>query len=145
MVLSSRVIDDFSKDEMEWIALHEGGHVYFKHDIKMALTDLLFVLSGSYLISKYNIDLLLSLLLAVILTTLCQKIHRQFELQTDRFATKNMTDPQGMIDANKKFNKANTNFIYRSNLLRSLFTPHPSYEERMQMAREEIAKRAQRK
>lgn len=142
IVLSSKVIENFDKNEMEWIGLHEAGHRVYLHGYKYIFVALMFISTGFFVLHKYSI--INPIVLALLLCPIQQQVNRFFETQADRYAVENMNNPEGMITANQKFKKATRSRVYKSDILRTLFTPHLSYEQRMIMAGKEIEKRRSR-
>lgn len=138
IVFSSKVLEDFNKDEVEWISLHEAGHRVYIHGYKYIPISLIFIVFGIVILYHHNNPINNFFTIAFLLTPIYQQITRLFERQADTYAVKNMTNPKGMITANEKFAKASKSRIYRNDILRTLFTPHLSYEERIKMAEEEI-------
>lgn len=141
IVFSSRILKDFNKDELQWISLHEAGHRVYYHGIKYIPTSFIFVTSGMLILNYYNNPIVNFLTVAFSLTPIYQQIIRIFETQADQFAAKNMDNPEGMITANKKFGKTIKSRIYKSDILRTLFTPHLSYNQRIKLAKKEIESR----
>lgn len=141
IVLTSKVWDDFNKDELQWIALHEAGHRVYRHGYKYIPVSLIFVILGIFVLRHHSNPVVNFVTVALILDPLYQQVIRIFETQADRYALMKMDNPQGMITANEKFAKATKSRIYKSNVLRTLFTPHLSYSQRIEMAEKEMENR----
>ncbi len=139
--LSSKIWADFNKDELQWVALHEAGHRVYRHGLRYIPISLGFIAFGILILYYHNNIISNWIVLAIILTPIYQQIVRQFENQADKYAAINMDNPMGMITANDKFKKVSRSLIYNNDLLRFLFTPHLSWEERKIVAETEIEKR----
>lgn len=141
IVFSSKIIDNFNKDQWQWVALHEAGHRVYRHGYKYVAVSLVFISLGIFILSNQSNRLINPLTLAIFLAPLYQQIARLFEKEADTFAARKMDNPEGMITANEKFSKATKSRIYKNDLLRTLFTPHISYQGRINIAREELESR----
>lgn len=95
MIVSKDAYENFSKDEMEWLFLHEAGHYILWHNLKIAGLQLLFIVTGVVLIANFN-HIFLALLLGFLLPILDTQIARKFEYEANDFALKRMNNPKGL-------------------------------------------------
>lgn len=138
LVISSAVVESFTKNELEWIIFHEAGHCLMWHVPKNAVAQILVVSLGVWITATCNLSLILTLLNALIFGILWYQIERIFEREADTYALANISNPQGMITANMKMKARGKSIFYKNELLTKLFTPHLTYDERMDMARKKL-------
>lgn len=142
MVLSSDLFNNFNKNELEYVVLHEAGHYQLKHSIKELFYWLLLLILGIVAISFIHYyGLLLTGILVLSFAILLTQVGRSHEYQSDRYALKRITNPVGMITATEKFAAQYGN--PRLNLVRILFYRGVPYQNRMEIAEKEIERRKQ--
>ncbi|OGM30087.1 hypothetical protein A2801_03180 [Candidatus Woesebacteria bacterium RIFCSPHIGHO2_01_FULL_41_10] len=135
MVVSSGAIKQLSLNELEWIVLHEVGHCVMWHVAKNALGQALFLIGGIVLLVFLKLNIIFIPVYAVLLGIVWYQIERVFELNADKFSLARIDDPRGMITANQKMKAKGKSIFYKNLLLGKLFTPHLSYDERIEMAK----------
>jgi Zn-dependent protease with chaperone function len=97
MILSRDAYENFSKDEMQWLLLHEAGHYKFWHSSKMFFLQLACIFLGFFLLLQTNNEipsLLLALSLAILFAILYVQITRNFEYEANYFALSKMDNPK---------------------------------------------------
>ncbi|OGV97596.1 hypothetical protein A2W24_06160 [Microgenomates group bacterium RBG_16_45_19] len=142
MLLSSRLNQEFTDSEKEYVVLHETGHYLLHHAIKEGIFFVLLFIVGVLIIhhrSKYLIPIV-----GVILGLLYIQFGSLSEYEADRFTVKHMTNPQGMITATEKFKNAHFPPLDDSSLKWKLFYRSVPYQDRINIANEEIKSRNNR-
>ncbi|OGG12952.1 hypothetical protein A2773_01955 [Candidatus Gottesmanbacteria bacterium RIFCSPHIGHO2_01_FULL_39_10] len=145
MIISNEAYKNLDKDEMEWIYLHEAGHYILWHNLKMALLQLLFIFPGlimPIIIKSYILQIIGSIILAILSSILYFYLARLFEYEASYYAMRRMTNPQAIstlaLKAQKrwfdkvkheKFHKLFNTWIY------------DIYENLVQAAKKEITSR----
>ena len=115
MILSEGLYNNLNKDELEWVILHEAGHCVLWHNLKAAIYQLIFVVFGVCLIYTYNLNFIISLLLAVVFSLICiQVIRRLIEYEADKFSIVRVDNPKGVITAQEKFRKSKNKNLFSS-------------------------------
>ncbi len=140
LFISRKLYEDFNKDELEYVVLHEVGHYKLGHSIKELALGILFFVTGSFILIKFS-SLLLAVLLGLFFGILMIQIAKLKEIEADNFALKRVDKPQGMITATQKLFKA---WEYKSSqnpIIRFLFYRGNPYNNRIKMAETEIKKR----
>lgn len=138
MLVSQGALDRLSPDGLEWLMLHEGGHCVLWHS---AISAVMFVAIGSVglaLIGTSHLAWWGAILLAVVLSIMGFQLKRLLELQADEYALEHMANPQGMIEANEIMEKLVESPIYKDKYLHRLFTPHLTYQQRIDMAQAKL-------
>lgn len=146
MFLSTYALENFDKDELEWLVLHEVGHYVLNHSIKEAVYQILLLVVGIYIISLLNIQLYLSLLIAIPLAMLSVQIAKYHEYQAENFALIRMSNPQGMVRSGKRsfehnvWGKKLNNVEY---VFKKLFNRWDvsMYHQRIKMANNKLSKK----
>jgi Zn-dependent protease with chaperone function len=146
LVLSRGLYDTFNLSETEYVVLHETGHYQLAHTIKELLFGLSLLILGVYLLKKVKNQkaaILLAALVGVFLGVMFIQLGKLHEIYADRYALKRITDPQGMIAATGKFSGYyGTKYTQSDNLLLHwLFYRANPYDNRIKMAKKEIARR----
>ena len=101
MIISKDAYENFSKDEMEWLLLHEAGHYALWHNAKMILHQLLFIAIGVWTLSVFN-ELLVALLVAVSCAILHTQLVRRFEYEANYYALSKMDNSKGLKNMYEK-------------------------------------------
>lgn len=135
MVISSSAREHLTDDELEWLVLHEAGHCVLWHTVKETLVQIAVLVFGIVTVYSLKLSLLLIPVYAILLGIIWYQLERFFELQADNFSLNRMSNPEGMITANQKMKSRVKNIIYKTPILIKLLTPHPTYDQRMEMAR----------
>lgn len=142
MMLSSRLNQDFTDSEKEYVALHETGHYLLHHSIKEALFFALLFILGCFLIRKrpwYFIPIL-----GILLGLIYIQFGMRSEYEADHFAVTHITDPQGMITATEKFKYQNFPPKDDTGLKWKLLYRSVPYQERIEIAKQEMVIRVGR-
>lgn len=138
IVISSSAREYLIDDELEWLVLHEAGHCVLWHTVKETLVQITVLVIGVVTVSSFNVPLIFVLVYAILLGIIWYQLERFFELQADTFSLNRMSNPEGMITANQKMKSRVKNIIYKTPILIKLLTPHPTYDQRMKMARAKL-------
>jgi len=135
MYLSSQLLQNLNKEELEYVILHESAHFKYFHPVVTAATQVILIALGLYLSNQTNI--IYALLLAIFFSFLSLLVARKTERVAENFAAKNMENPKAMITAVNKFEK---NWIKddRAKLLKKFMSWNISYEEKREIARKYI-------
>lgn len=144
LILSREVYDNFNKDELEYVVLHEAGHYILHHSLKELLIGLVFLAIGLFFltnISSFQEGIFLSVILGMVFGIGMIQVGRMKELEADRYTLERISNPKGMITATHKFRDAYKNKSSNNALIRYLFYRGNPYENRIKMANEEIKKR----
>lgn len=144
LILSREVYDNFNKDELEYVVLHEAGHYMLHHSLKELFFGLVFFIVGSFLLSNVSglpEGVLLGVIMGIFFGVSMIQIGRMKELEADRYTLERISDPEGMITATHKFSDAYKNKSSNNKLVRLLFYRGNPYENRIKMANEEIKRR----
>lgn len=108
LILSYDAYKNFSKDEFQWLLLHEAGHFLLWHNIKMVFLQVGFILTGFFILFRINTFLnpfLLSILLGLLFAILYVQITRRFEYEANYFALSKMDNPKGLKSIYEKARK----------------------------------------
>lgn len=142
MILSTNLYKTFSKDELEYVIMHEVGHCVLYHVPKLILVFLSFVCVGLYVLSFIDENrLFYSLISAIILSLLYVQVAGFTEREAENFAASKMDNPEGMISAvREKFSKyyLNVPFFF---IKKTLLGHNISYTEKIAIAEKEIERR----
>lgn len=145
MILSRAVYENFNKDEVEYVVLHETGHYVLAHSAKLAVLYVSLLSIGFVIISSSNI-FFIWMSVAFVIGMIMIQISRIFEYEADNFTVSHITNPQGMITATRKFENAYKNFDLirhdEDTLLGRLIYMGIPYNQRVRNAESEIAKRS---
>lgn len=134
LLFSSRLWSDFTKSEIEYVALHETGHFVLEHPLKEFLAAVGLVLIGWLLIYK-NPDWTSGFVAfwGFIFGLLLIQLGKKHEYEADRFAASKLEDTRSMISATAKFEA----FYSRPpSIFQWLFYRGVPYVERVKIARE---------
>lgn len=139
MVFSSKLFNNFDKDEKEWVILHESAHYFMWHSLKFAVTQFTLLFIGLLIIQTFNqsLNYLFPSFLGLLLGLIYIRCAVFFEYQADTFAVENMDNPRGMITGNIKMRKANRG-ILTNPIMKKLFIIAVPYEERIRMAERQL-------
>jgi len=138
LILSRGVYDSFTKDELEYVVLHEAGHYKLWHSVKELVVGIMFFLIGVYILSKMffgNEGIIVAVLLGVVFGILMIQIGRMKELEADSYTLERISNPQGMITATYKFREAYKSRSSNNQLIRFLLYRGNPYENRIRMAK----------
>lgn len=139
MVISSGARENLTDDELEWIVLHEAGHCIQWHVLKMIIAGVVILLFGVITIYYFKIPALIIPFHVLILAILYYQIEREIsERQADLFSLNRIENPQAMVTANQKIKAKATSIFYKNKILTRLFTPHLTYNERIEMAKNKV-------
>lgn len=142
MVLSEGLYKTLNKDELEWVILHEAAHCVLWHNLQAFIIEMLILCFGVYVISLLNVSLLLSLILAIVLSILCIQIIRwTIEYVADAYSISRVSNPNGVITAQNKFRNAYDKNLFNSekSLLRFLFYWNIYPSKRIEMAQKRLS------
>ncbi len=146
LILSRGLWETFTPDELAYVVLHEAGHYKLYHGlIEFVAAVLLFIL-GIFVLKKIpsiKLSIPAAFILGLFLGILMVRLGHTHELQADSYTVSRMTNPQGMIEATKKFqNYPGQKYTQSSNkIIQFLFYRGNPYNNRISMAKEEIEKR----
>lgn len=144
LILSRKVYDGFTQDELEYVVLHEAGHYKLWHSVKELVAGLILFFVGVFVLSKMfsgNEGIMVAILLGLVFGLLMIQFGRMKELEADRYTLERISNPEGMIAATHKFREAYKNRSSNSKLVRLLFYRGNPYDNRIKMANEEIERR----
>lgn len=145
LILSSRILEDLNKDELEWVILHESAHCLFWHVPKTILIQLSVWVIG-LLILKFLSNIVLIILLSTGLSLLVIRFMRVLEWQADKFAINKVSNPEGVISAQEKFKKVNSKLsFYQKGIFRQLLFWNILPVERVKLAEQRIQRMALKK
>lgn len=96
MIISKDAYKGFSKDEMQWLLLHEGGHYVLWHSGKMILLHVIFLITGYLVLTKLGGNMSLGLFLGILFAVIYTQIARRFEYEANYFALSRMDNPKGL-------------------------------------------------
>jgi Zn-dependent protease with chaperone function len=144
MIVSRALYEGFNADEVEYVILHETGHYLLGHSAKLAVLYLSFLSMGFVLMDNLTISFLW-IVIAIAIGLIQIQMSRILEYEADTFALKYMSNPQGMITATHKFQKAYARFdVIRHDedtfLGRLIYMGIP-YNERVRNAEREVNRR----
>ncbi len=138
LILSSRIMKDLNKDELEWVILHESAHCLFWHVLKTSLIQIMIWVTG-ILILKFVSNVFLVVLISIVLSLLVIRLMRFLEWEADRFAINNVDNPKGVITAQEKFKEINGKLsFYQKGIFRQLLFWNILPVERVKLAEQRI-------
>jgi len=146
MILSRGLLERFSSTEIEYVVLHEAGHYYLSHTIKEAVVGLVFLAFGILLLKRIRENrggIATTILMGAFFGIVMIQLGRKHEVEADRYALEQISDPHGMYSASEKFRSEYVNSKNDNQLLRLLFYRGNSYDSRLRMANDEISKRSE--
>lgn len=139
MVISSGARKYLTNDELEWIVLHEAGHCIQWHVVKMIIAGLVILLLGVTAIYYFKIPMLIIPIYALVLAIFYYQIERGIsERPADIFSLNRISNPQGMMTANRKMKQRVTSLFYKNKILTKLFTGSLGYDQRIEMAKKKL-------
>lgn len=139
LIISKKILDEFKKEESEYVIIHEIGHFLMGHNLKELLIDIILLLAGSILMISAGINWLLAILAGIFFGIFATQLFRGFEYQADEFYLKTGGQPVAMISATKKLAKGNKSKLVSygfEGLLKTLFVRSVPYWERVKIAEE---------
>lgn len=141
MILSRGMYENFTKDELEWVVLHESGHCVMWHVAKSVVVEMLILVLGLWVVSrigkKYQLYLIPLLALSFSLITI--QIERYFEYEADYYSISRVDNPQGVITASEKLNNKKPYWFYKEgSITRELLFWNILPSQRIKMARERL-------
>lgn len=138
MTISKKMYESFSEDELSYIVLHETGHYVKGHSVKDVLIQLGLVVGAFLILRSVKLSprwaISGAIMSAIILGVIVIQLARGFEWEADAFALEHLDDPQSMIRATKKLQKA-WDGPADDSLIRQLFYRGIPYSERIEHAR----------
>jgi len=140
LFLSRKLYETFNKDELEYVILHEAGHYQLWHAIKELTEGIVFFILGILILTKIP-NPILGAILGLVFGILMIQLAKLSELEADIYSLKRVGNPKGMITATEKFKKAWKAKDPKNPVIRFLFYRGNLYENRIKMAKEEIARR----
>ncbi|MBI3619950.1 M48 family metalloprotease [Candidatus Roizmanbacteria bacterium] len=141
MILSRGLYETFTRDELEWVILHEAGHWVLRHGLKAGAIQLAFLITGLWIMVLFHFAAVLSVLTACLFSLLAiRTIRRLIEYDADRYSIERVSNPQGVITAQAKFRQAYKN-NWENRLSRLLFSWNVYPSERIKMAKKQISNR----
>lgn len=144
MALSSKLYKTFTKDELEFVVLHEAGHFVLKHSIKEAVVVISAFVIGSVPIFLSNSTLPIAGVLATgfVLGLIVLKYGTLSEIEAEKFMLGKISSPVAVISASKKFQNVWRKTPPENSLVFRLFYRGLHQDKRIRMAKEEIKRRA---
>jgi len=139
MMLSSKLNQEFTGSEKEYVVLHETGHYLLHHTVKEAVFFLTLFAIGCLLIRKrpwYFIPTI-----GIVFGLLYIQFGMKNEYEADHFAATHISDPNGMITATEKFKNQNFPPIDDNGIKWKLLYRSTPYNERINIANKEIKSR----
>lgn len=121
MVISKDAYENLTKDELQWLFLHEAGHYVLRHNIKSVFVQgaLLAIGVGTLIMAPH---IFLAMLLAIAGSAVYPQIARQFEYQANAFAVTRMDHPEKLktlyTKAKKRWKKRG---IFKDTVFHRLF------------------------
>ncbi len=147
LILSRNLYDTFTPGEMEYVLLHEVGHYKLWHGVVELIAGTILLAIGILVlrkISPFPTSILSAIALGVVFGIIMIRLGKAHEYQADNFSLKNMTNPEGMIQATNKFRGFYRKRSYTENnnkLISFLFYRGNPYNNRIKMAQTEIERR----
>lgn len=144
MIISKNLYTTFSKDELEYVILHETAHYKYNHTLKELGVFMFSYLTCALIVMlvKDSFAWIISIPLLTLAITISNiQIARLFEHQADEYAARTMHNPHGMISATKRFMSFYGTIPPETSRRRKLFYRGTPYSERIRIAEKEIEKR----
>lgn len=137
MILSEGLYKSFTKDELEWVILHEAGHCVLWHNLQAFFIQIGVLFFGIYTILLFKLSLFLTSIYAILLSFVCIQILRWgIEYVGDRYSINRVGNPGGVITAQEKLRKA-----YKvKGILRFIFHWNIPSTKRIEMAKQRMQK-----
>lgn len=108
MVISKDAYENFTKDELQWVLLHEAGHYVLWHNVKMIVLHLIFIVVGFLALLNLNFyinPLIPAFLLGILAAIVYTQLARRFEYEANYYALSKMDNPKGVKNLYKKAKK----------------------------------------
>lgn len=144
LILSRKLYETFTPDEIEYVVLHEAGHYVFWHSVVELVVGVLLLFVGIITLGKISslpMSTLAALVLGLGFGVLMIGVGRVKEYQADTYSATHITNPQGMISATNKFRDFYEDSYPKSELVQFMFYRGNPYDNRIKMAEEEIKSR----
>ena len=141
MILTRGLYKSFNKNELEWVILHEAGHCVLWHNLQVVLIEITILLCGIFLIQTFELNLVLTLALSLILSFACIQIIRWgIEYIADKYSIDRINNPKGVITAQDKFrrNYYKNPFNDKKSILRFLLYWNITQSKRVKMAKRRL-------
>lgn len=140
LMLSDELYNNFNKDELEYVLLHEIGHYLYSHSLQNILGQTVLGLIGVYIINFFGLNIIPSSIFGIIFALIFVEFAKWHERQVENFAVKKIANPNGMVTAAHKLKKrAKTGLFYE--IRRRYFVWNIMPSERMAIAQSEIDRR----
>lgn len=138
LMLSEKLYEDFSKDELEYVLFHEAGHYKLGHSVIELSVGMLLLILGIFILISFQSNILFAISLGLLFGILMIQFGRLKEIQADTFSLKRMINPEGMVTATNKFFRAWKSRSSKNKLILFLFYRGNPYTNRIKMAKKEI-------
>ena len=129
--------------ECHWVILHEAGHCVLWHNLQSLLIEVFMLILGIVLIVNYNLNMILSFLISILLSIIGIQIIRWLtEYTADNYSISRVSNPEGVISAQYKFRNGYNKDIFNQekSILRFLLHWNIYPEMRIKMARDRLSK-----
>lgn len=146
MILSRGLYKTLSKDELEWVILHEGAHCKFWHNLKSGVVQIIIFLIGVYIIGAFHISVLVTTIFSITLALISIQCMKFFEWEADRFSITHMDNPRAVITAQTKFVTARKNsswFYNEHSVFRKLLLWNILPSQRIKIVKAQLRRPAQ--
>jgi Zn-dependent protease with chaperone function len=139
MVLSKKIYESFNKDELEWVLLHEAAHCIMWHVLKCAVVQAVMLFTGIFIIYRLQVSIWTLPFFSLFTSVLAIQCMKYFEYEADKYSIERVDNPQGVITAQTKFEKANPSWFYNEkNITRTLFYWNILPSQRITMAKKRM-------
>lgn len=101
MIISKDAYENFSKDEMQWLLLHEAGHYVLWHNPIIIFQQFLLLFLGIFVLTQFNY-LWLGFLMGVLLSVVHTQMARAYEYEANYYALSKMDNPKGLKNMYQK-------------------------------------------
>ncbi len=140
MILSSKLNDNFTDSEKEYVVLHETGHYIYNHTLREIGFFVVLLIIG--IVFLKNKRIVWAPVVAVVFGLLFIQFATLSEYEADRFAVSHISDPNGMITATARFKNDHALVLDDHSLEWKLLYRSTPYHIRVEIAVDEISKRA---
>lgn len=144
LILSRKLYETFTPDEIEYVVLHEAGHYVFWHSVVEVVVGVLLLTVGIVFLGKiapFSLSVFSALLLGLAFGVIMIRLGSLYEYQADRYSINKMTNLQGMITATNKFRAFYEDSYPKSKIVQFMFYRGNPYDNRIKMAEEKLGKR----
>lgn len=144
MILSRYLYKTFSRDELEYVILHETAHYKYNHSLlELGIFVFSYVCCAGlfYFVQDAFIWPISIPVFALVLIVSNIQFARLFERQADTYAAAHMHNPHGMISATHHFRSFYGNIPPEGSRRHWLFYRGTPYSERIAIAEAELKKR----